>query len=258
MDLRELLAKADAPEDLVFTGADGTTFKLADLRGTVRSSVDSERAELNRRIKEATDLSNTAKTISEGFEAAIKEAQANAQPRTPEAKKSDWRKNPLYEELIPVIEGLEGIAKAAQTEAAQNKKNLDLATATYAAERLRRQWAEAKVKPKDAKFEEVVAQVLANKEVDELGMPTLDKYLYRATEQDRLDAYAAEKVAAERKKWDADSKMAAHSKPTGKFSTIKAETGKAPIKNLDELNSGAIEKAIQTDPDFAAAMENVQ
>jgi len=102
----------------------------------------------------------------------------------------------------------------------------------------------------------VVQEVLTAKELDNLGLPTLEKYLYRATEQERLDAYAAEKVAEAEKNWN--KKKAAEGVPKpGKFQTVSKDAGKSPIKNLQELDSAAIAKAAGEDPDFAAAIEGM-
>jgi hypothetical protein len=167
--LAELIADAAAADDLEFAGPDGTKFKLADIRG-FRSSVTAAENELKSKTANAERVAKEAETILASLQAAQKEIEKNA-PRKEEPKGSDWRKNPLYEELVPVIEAVEQAAKAARENSDALKKSLDQSQAIYALERMRRQWAEAKVKPKDKKFEEVVAEVLGAKELDEMGFP---------------------------------------------------------------------------------------
>ena len=241
--LAEILADAAADDNLEFAAADGTKIKLADIKG-FRSSVDTENQAAARARKEAERLAGEAKTLFDSLKAAQDEMNRNTPKQDDKpAKGSDWKKNPLYDEIVPVFESLEATAKQIAEENKRISKSLELSQATYAAERLRREWAEAKVKPKDKKFEEVVQEVINAREVDEFGLPTLSKYLHRATEQDRMEAYAAEKVAAAQKDWEKKAHVAAIPKP-GKFQTRK--NADAPIKKLEDLNS----ETVANDPRF--------
>jgi len=234
--LSELIADA-ATEDMEFTGPDGVKVKLSEVRG-FRSGVETERQEAKRAREEATKTAQEARQIFDALKAAQEEMnKATKKDDDKPAKGSDWRKNPLYDEIVPVFDALEAKATQAFERADKLAKSLELSQATYAAERLRREWAEAKVKPKDKKFEDAVAEVLQSKEVDEFGLPTLSKYLHRSTEQDRMDAYAAEKVASAQKEWQKKQHAADIPKP-GKFQTRKS--GEGPIKKLEDLNSEVV------------------
>jgi len=247
--LTELIAEASAGDDLLFTGPDGATFKLGDIR-SFRGTVDAETKALTAKRQEAERIATEADTLLKGLQLAIKEQEKKNNPQP--TKSEDWRKNPLYEDILPVLDELKSVATQARQDATNLKASLDQSQAIYALERMRRQWAEAKSKPKDKKFEEVVAEVLAQKEIDSMGLPTIEKYLYRSTEQERLDAYAAEKVAEAEKGWNKKQAAAAIPKP-GKFQVNK-EVGKSPIKNLSELDSEAVAKAAAEDPEFANAI----
>jgi hypothetical protein len=244
--LAELIADAAASDDLELTAADGSKFKLSDVRG-FRTGVETERQEAIRLHKQAENDAKEAKTVFDELQKALGEIKKQQEP-PPKTKNSDWKKNPLYDELVPVIEAAERAAQEARELADGTKKSLELSQAQYMAERLRREWAEAKVKPKDAKFEEIVAKVLASKDVDELGLPTLSKYLYQATEGDRIKAAQDEAVAAAKKEWEKAQRASDVPKP-GKFQTLKSE--KPPIAKLDELTSAVV----ANDPDILAAME---
>lgn len=248
--LSELIADA-ATEDMEFTGPDGVKVKLSEVRG-FRSGVESERQAAATARKEAEKTALEAKSIFDALKAAQDEMNKNT-PKGDDgkAKGSDWRKNPLYDEIVPVFDALEAKATQAFERADKLTKSLELSQATYAAERLRRQWAEAKDRPKDAKFEEVVQQVLTRKDVDDFGLPTLDKWLKEATEPTRMEAYANEKVAAAKKEWEKAAHAAAIPKPGGKFQTRKS--GEGPIKKLEELTS----ETVANDPDIQAAMEGM-
>jgi hypothetical protein len=125
---------------------------------------------------------------------------------------------------------------------------LDQSQAIYALERMRRQWAEAKVKPKDKKFEEVVTEVLAAKELDAMGLPTLENYLYRTSEPDRMKAAVDEAIATARKEWEKTARAASIPKPG---MTRTREKTEAPIKNLSELTS----ELVSNDADIVALNE---
>jgi hypothetical protein len=243
--LAELISDAASDDNLELALADGTKFKLSDVRG-FRNGVETERQAATSARKEAEKTALEAKQIFD----ALKSAQDAMNANTPKdddkkSKGSDWKKNPLYDEIVPVFDALEAKANQAFELAGKLGKSLELSQATYAAERLRREWAESeKSRPKEAKFEEVVQQVLARKDVDDLGLPTLSKWMKEATEPTRMEAFAAEKVAAAKKEWEKANHAANIPKPGGKFQTRKS--GEGPIKKLDELTSDVI----ANDPDI--------
>jgi hypothetical protein len=247
--LSELIADAAAADDMEFVGADGVKVKLSEIRG-FRSSVTAAENELKTKTANAERVAKEAETILTSLQAAMKEAEKNA-PRKEESKGSDWRKNPLYDELVPVIEAVEQAAKTARENSEALKKSLDQSQAIYALERMRRQWAEAKVKPNGKKFEEVVTEVLTSKELDEMGLPTLEKYLYRVTEPDRMKAATNEAVANARKEWEKTQRAASIPKPGATH--IRAAAKDAPIKNLTELTS----ELVANDPDIVALNEGL-
>lgn len=245
--LAELIADAAAADDLEFAGPDGMKIKLADLRG-FRSSVTAEETALKAKRAEAERIAKEAEGILGNLKLAMTEAEKNKQKNEPEPKAPDWRKNPLYEDLLPVLDALESTGKAAREEAAALKKSLDQSQAIYALERMRRQYAEAKVKPKDKKFEEIVTEVLASKELDEMGLPTLEKYLYRVSEPDRLKVATEEAVAAARKEWEKTARAASIPKPG---MTRTREKTEAPIKDFSQLTS----ELVSNDPEIVALNE---
>jgi hypothetical protein len=245
--LAELISDAAAADDFELVAADGTKYKLSEIRG-FRSTVTAAENELKTKTANAERVAKEAETILASLQAAQKEMEKNA-PKKEEPKGSDWRKNPLYEELVPVIEAVEQAAKVARENSDALKKSLDQSQAIYALERMRRQWAEAKVKPKDKKFEEVVAEVLGAKELDEMGLPTLEKYLYRTSEPDRIKVATDEAVANARKEWEKTQRAANIPKPGATH--IRAATKDAPIKNLTELTS----ELVSQDADIVALNE---
>jgi hypothetical protein len=242
--LAELLADAAADDNLEFTAADGTKIKLGEVKG-FRGAVETERQAAERERKEAVRLAQEAKTIFDSLTAAQGEFEKRKTP--PEQKKSRWQDNPLYDELVPVLEAAEKASREAAEMAATNKKELELMTAKYSLKLLREQWNNAPNKPKDKKFEEVVQEVIANKEFDDMGLPTMEKYLHRASEPDRISKAVEEGISKARKEWEKAQRAADIPKP-GKFQTRKS--AEAPIKNLDELTSDKI----ANDPEILAAM----
>jgi hypothetical protein len=244
--LSELIADAAASDDLEFAGPDGMKVKLADLRG-FRSSVETERQGAESARKNAEKTAKEAKDIFDALTAAQAEFKKQNEP-PPSTKKSDWKKNPLYDELVPVLEAAEAAANEARETANNLKKSLDQSQAIYALERMRRQWAESKVKPSGKKFEEVVAEVIAAKEFDDLGLPTLDKYLYRTSEPDRIKVATDEAVAAAKKEWEKAQRASDIPRP-GKFQTVKPSD--APIKKIEDLTSAVVSQ----DPEIAELWE---
>jgi hypothetical protein len=248
--LRDILADAAAaPNETTFELA-GEKFTLAEFRGL---HSEDQRA-LAQKVADAERIGKEAQGLLTGLEAAMAEAAKRGEKKEDApAKPSDWRKNPLYDELVPVIEGLEATVKSATESAAAMKKSLDFSQAVYGLERMRRQWAESKVKPTGKTFEQAVTEVLAAKEVDEVGLPTLDRYLYRATEPDRIKVASDEAVAKARTEWDKQHKLDAVPKPGARF-TSRGKGEKPPIANLSELTP----EMIAADPDIPSFEGPVQ
>jgi hypothetical protein len=245
--LSELIADAASADDMELSLADGTKFKLADIRG-FRNSVTAEETAMKSKRAEAERIATEADTILKSLQLAMKEAEKNA-PKREEQKTPDWRKNPLYEDLIPVFDELKTISENARAESQNLKKSLDQSQAIYALERMRRQWAEAKVKPSNKKFEEVVHEVLASKELDEFGLPTVEKYLYRTSEPDRMKAATDEAVATARKEWEKQHRADNIPKPGMTRTRVAAKD--APIKDLSQLTS----ELVSQDADIVALNE---
>jgi hypothetical protein len=244
--LAELIDDAASADDLQFKMPDGTEFRLGDVR-MFKKGKQSEEAALKEKRELAERVAKEAEGILASLQAAQKEIEKNTKKEEP--KGTDWRKNPLYEELVPVISAVEEASRIANENAANLKKSLDQSQAIYALERMRRQWAEAKVKPKDKKFEEVVTEVLAAKELDAMGLPTLENYLYRTSEPDRMKAAVDEAIVNARKEWEKTARAASIPKP-GMVRT-KEKGGETPIKNLSELTS----ELVSQDADIVALNE---
>ena len=243
------MAKADAPDELEFE-VQGQKFKLGDVR-LFGKEVASQKAKLADEQKRAERVALEANDMLAALKIALDEAQKASAPKNEPAKTSDWTKNPLYEELVPVFQALEKQAKDANEIAVKTKKDLDNAQAVYAAERLRREWAEAgNSRPKEAKFEEVVKEVLMRGDKDSLGLPSLGRWLHDAGEGTRIETAVEEAVKKNNADWEQKMRMSSVSKPGGvsKFSTKKA--GEPPIKKLDDLTS----EVVANDPDILAAM----
>ncbi len=223
-----------------------TKIKAGELKA-LRTATDVEKREYQDKRHEAERLAQEAKQVFDGLTAAQAEfTRKNAPP--PDTSIDAWKKNPLYEEIVPVIESARQAAREATELAKNTKGEYDKMSAIYALERMRREYAESPNKPKDAKFEDMVTEAIANKEFDAMGLPTISKVLNRRTEPDRIAAAVATAVADAQKEWDKKQRMADVPKP-GKFQTRKA-AGEAPIKNFDQLTSDLV----ANDPDIQAAM----
>ena len=262
--LLELLAQADLPSEMEFKNDQGQIIRLADLRN-LNGTIDAEK----RRLQDETNKSIEVAKEAQGLAAALKKAlDEQAAAAAPPAKKDDkqpaWRANPLYEELLPVIDALEATTKQATAQAATSKAMLDRMSAFYSIERMRNEYNSAPESYRKAnEFNKAVAEALANKEVFTFGegenaisMPTLSRRIHSATEPDRIASAVAEALAKNNKDWEAKSRIAAGSgKPGGatRFSTKKA--GEPPIKKLEDLTSEAVAAEVAKDPEFAKALE---
>ena len=193
-------------------------------------------------------MAQEAKNVFDGLKAAQEEfARKTAPP--PDTRKDDWRKNPLYEDIVPVLDAALNAAREAAEVAKSTKSQLDKTSALYAIERMRNEYDKADMKPSDKRFEDLVAEAVAAKELDAQGMPTLSKVLNRYSEPKRMEAYAAQKIEEAKKEWEKKQRIGEVPKP-GKFHNVKAD--EAPIENLDELTS----ELVANDPDIQAAMND--
>lgn len=265
MTLLELLAQADLPSEMEFKNDQGQVIRVADLRG-LNSSLDSEKERLAEQIKKGSEIAQEAQGLAEALRKAVDEQARRS--ATPSEKKDDkapaWRANPLYEELLPVIDALEASAKQSNAQAAAASKTLAQMSAFYSLERMRGEYNSAPEAFRKAnEFNKLVTEALNAKEVDTFGegegtisMPTLRRRIHAGTEPDRIKAAVDEALKKNNTEWETKSRMAAGSgKPGGgtKFSTRKAS--EPPIKKLDELTSEAVAAEVAKDPEFARALE---
>ena len=263
MTLAELLSKADMPAELEFKDDKGNVIKLGDLR-SLGSSIEDQKKTLAKQENDARAVAEEAQGLAAALKKALDEQAKKAAPAAND-KEPAWRKNPLYEDLLPVIDALEQGSKAANARAEAAGKSLAQMSAFYTLERLRGEYNAAPENwRKTNAFEKAVAEALANQEVTAFGegenairMPTLSKRIHAGTEADRIQSAVTDALKKNNAEWEIKTRMAAGSgKPGGatKFSTKKA--GEAPIKKLEELTSEAIQAAAVADPQFAAALES--
>src|SRR6266446_4335470 len=136
--LAELIADAASNNDVEFTGPDGLKVKLGELR-SFRGSVDTETANLKAKQAEAERVAVEAKNLLTALDAALKEEQKKNQKVEP-ASGPDWKKNPLYEDLVPVFDALTAQAAEAKNIAAAATKQLSQVSAFYSIERMRSEY----------------------------------------------------------------------------------------------------------------------
>lgn len=254
--LAELIADAASNDDVQFTGPDGLVVKLGDIRG-FRGSIETEKKTLQQKQEEATRVAQEAQKLLTALDAAMKEEQKKNQKVEPD-KTGDWKKNPLYEDLVPVFDGLMKSVEESRNTAAAAKKELSQISAFYTLERLRSEYNAAPDSYRKAKtFEAVVQEAIASGDVESFGqgdnvvkMPTLRKRIHEGTEADRIKSAADAAVAAAKVEWEKTARLNSAPKPAGRFATHKG-TDKPPIAKLDELTSDKI----MDDPDIAKAMQ---
>ncbi len=257
--LAELINDAAANDDMEFTIPDGTKFKLGDVR-LFKAGMTAEEKKLQGKQAEAERAAQEAQKLLTALDAAMKEEEKKNKGNAPPDKTGDWKKNPLYEDLVPVFDALATQAKEARDIAAAANKSLSQVSAFYSLERLRKEYDSAPESWRKAnKFEEVVAAAIQAGESDVFGqgpeavkMPTLRKRIHEGTEADRIKTAADAAVAAAKVEWDKTAKLNSISKPAGRFANHKGDE-KPPITKLDELTS----EKIMNDPDIAKAMEPV-
>jgi hypothetical protein len=255
--LAELLEDAASGDDLAFTGPDGVSIKLGDIRGFGKSASDSNRIAAMK-LKQAEEAASEAQNILLSLKDAAKKMNDKPSGGRDEGTGDDWRKDLLYAPIIPVFDALAKQAKEALETSNALKAELARTSSFYMIERMRAEYNAAPESYRKAvSFDEAVKSALTNGDMDSYGegqsalrMPTLRKRIHEGTEADRLSAAVKTAVDAAKVEWDKTQKAAAVPKPTGAFrATVKKTEG--PIKKLDELTSDLI----ANDPDIIAAME---
>jgi hypothetical protein len=255
--LAELIADAAANDDVQFTGPDGLAIKLGDIR-SFRGSVDTETKTLKAKQAEAERVAQEAQKLLTALDAAMKEEAAKNKKETPKSE-PDWKKNPLYEDLVPVFDGLMKSVEESRATAAAAKKELSQISAFYTLERLRSEYNAAPESYRKANtFESVVQGAITSGDMESFGqgenvvkMPTLRKRIHEGTEGDRIKAAVDAGVSAAKVEWDKAQRLNSIQKPQGRFATKTASNDKPPITKLDELTS----EKVMNDPDITAAME---
>src|SRR5882724_4676388 len=111
--LAEIIADAAANDDVQFTGPDGIVVKLGDIR-SFRGSVDTETKTLKAKQAEAERVAQEAQKLLTALDAAMKEEEKKNKGNAPPDKTGDWKKNPLYEDLVPVFDALQKQAQEAR------------------------------------------------------------------------------------------------------------------------------------------------
>jgi hypothetical protein len=250
--LKEILDNAQLADNQEFTDPSGVKFSLGDLRSLSRMA-EGEKQTAAQKRQEAERLAQQAATLL----ASLQE-QADKAGKPPAVNTGDdWRKDPFYQPVVGEIDKLVAtINKLNETNAA-TQKALDNAQAIYALERMRGQFNALPEKVRNSqKFEELARQAVSQGAKDSYGLPTLDPIIEKLREPERLEAYAASKVAEERKKWEQEQAVAASGRPgsSAKFRNVKSDA-KPPIAKIEDLNSEAVLKGIADDPEFRAAME---
>jgi len=257
--LAELINDAAANDDVEFTIPDGTKFKLGDVR-LFKAGMTAEEKKLQAKQAEAERVAEEAKKLLTALDAAMKEEEKKNKGNAPPDKTGDWKKNPLYEDLVPVFEALTKQADEAKNIAASANKQLAQVSAFYTLERLRTEYNAAPESYRKAHtFEAVVQEAITSGDMESFGqgenvvkMPTLRKRIHEGTESDRIKVASDAAVATAKLEWDKAQKLNSMPKPAGRFAT-RAKDDKPPITKLDELTSDLV----ANDPDIAKAMEPV-
>lgn len=269
MTLQEILAQADLSNDLTFAdlvsklgdGAKG--IKLADLRTYGTSAAEEQRKLMEAEKAKAERIGKELSVLLDAVKQGIEDQKKLTPQKTDDDKTPAWRKNPLLEELAPVVDELEKMAKAANARAEASAKSLAQMSAFYAIERMRSEYNTAPESFRKANdFNKLVAEALGSGEVVSFGegdsaikMPTLSKRIHAGTEADRVAAAVAAAVEKNNAEWAQKSRMAqAGGKPASgtKFTTRKA--GEPPVKNFAEMTSEKVMEAEAADPEFAKAL----
>lgn len=263
MTLAEILAdSAKYTDEMVFKDAAGNEFKIGDLR-TFKSGQESERKKMEEARAKAEGIGKELQGLLEAVKQGIEDQKKQAVPKGDDDRTPAWRKNPLLEELAPVVDELEKSAKAANARAEAISKSLSQMSAFYAIERMRNEYNSAPESFRKAnEFNKLVAEALGSGEVVSFGegenavkMPTLSKRIHAGTEADRVAAAVAAAVEKNNADWAQKSKMAAAGgKPASgtKFTTRKA--AEPPVKNFNEMTSEAVMAEEAKDPEFAKAL----
>jgi hypothetical protein len=245
--LQEIIANAQIADTTEFTDASGVKFSVADLR-SLSKMAEGEKQTAAQKRQEAERLAWQAATLL----ASLEESEKAGKQKEPPAAGEDWRKDPFYQPVATELDKFNAIVeKLNQTMTAQQKA-LDNAQAIYALERMRSQYNAAPENIRKAmKFEDLAKQAVSEKHVDNYNLPTLEKIIEKATEPERMNAFAAQKIEEAKKEWQKEQAVAQNAKPgsQARFRIQKSE--KPPIAKIEDLNS----EVVMNDPDVRAAFE---
>ena len=250
--LSEIIANAQMADNMEFTDPSGVKFSMADLR-SLSKMAEGEKATAAQKRGEAERLAAQAATLLASLQ---EQAEKATKQQAPPAAGEDWRKDPFYQPVATEFDKFNAVVEKLNTTIAAQQKALDNAQAIYALERMRGQFNAKKDVLNGQSFEELAKQAVAGKHVDAYGLPTLDPLIEKLTEPTRIKSAQAEAVAAARKEWEKEQAVSATQKPgsQSRFRNVKTDA-KAPIAKIEDLNSDAIIKGMQDDPEFRAQME---
>lgn len=250
MTLQEILDNAAYGDDVSFVQGD-LTMKLGDLRA-FRKMADGEKQTAAAKRAEAEKLAREAAVLL----ASIEEQRTKANQNQPPPTGDDWRKDPFYQPVAAELDKFNGVVEKINAALAAQQKSLDNASAIYALERMRNQWDRVKDKVKGKTFEELAQQAVKEGVKDNYGLPTLDPIIDRLMEPDRIKAAQDKAVEEARVKWEQEQAASMASKPgsSARFRNVKSDS-KPPISKIEDLNSEAIAREVQNDPEFRAALE---
>ncbi len=253
--LKEILDNAQFGDDVQFD-FNGNKIPLKELRA-LRANFTSEQQQIAQtRAKAEKDALEAANVLAQLIE------QQGKTPKPAAAEGGEeWEKDPLYAPILKKFSPVFDALKQSAAQQAKIAKDLERAQAVYAIDRMRGEFnrrADKDGKVKGKTFKELAEEAVKANSIDEFGAPTLEPIIDRLTEPDRREEYAATRIKEERKKWEDEQRAAGSTKPgsTSRFRTVKSD--KAPINKIEDLNSEAVLKEIQNDPEFAKEMENVQ
>jgi choline dehydrogenase-like flavoprotein len=245
--LQEIIANAQIADTTEFTDASGVKFSVADLR-SLSKMAEGEKQTAAQKRQEAERLASQAATLLASLQEQAEKATQKKEPVPGE----DWRKDPFYQPVASELDKFNAVVEKLNTTIAAQQKALDNAQAIYALERMRSQYNAAPENiRKSMKFEDLAKQAVSEKHVDNYNLPTLEKIIEKATEPDRMNAFAAQKIEEAKKEWQKEQAVAQNAKPgsQARFRTQKSE--KPPIAKIEDLNS----EVVMNDPDVRAAFE---
>lgn len=241
--LQEILANAALVDTTEFQIGD-TKLTMGDLR-KLNSAIDSEKRVAAMKRKEAEDLTAQAAELLATLQKTPVPTVAVKQPDGT----YDWKTDPLYAPVVAELQTIMAAANDAKAAAEAQRKSLEQISSVYAFERMRGEYDRAGYK--DKPFEELAQQAIASKSYDRFGLPTLSPIIEKLTEPSRMEKYAAEKVSAAQKEWEAKQNAAAAA--PGRNASARFETkvkSESPVKRIEDITS----EMVAADPDVQAAM----